>query len=67
MGVLYEVQAFVCRKDIHDRAYLSIGVTSSVGARLCRVPGAGVFRGTRVGLCRILDMDFAEFLFQALW
>jgi hypothetical protein len=26
----------------------------------------GVFRGTGVGLCRILDMNFGEFLFHAL-
>jgi hypothetical protein len=26
----------------------------------------GVFRGTGVRLCRILDMNFAEFLFHAL-
>src|SRR5215208_1491506 len=34
-----EAQRSVCRKDIHDRAYLSICVTSSIGAGLCRVPG----------------------------
>ena len=66
MGVLYEVQAFVCSKDIHDRAYLSIGVTSSVGTGLCRVPGAGVSRGSGVRLRRILDMNFREFLFHEL-
>jgi hypothetical protein len=26
----------------------------------------GVFRGTGVGLCRILDMNFREYLFHAL-
>src|SRR5215218_845626 len=30
-AVLSEVQTNVCRKNIHDRAYLSIGVTSGVG------------------------------------
>ena len=48
----------ICKKDIHDRAYLSIGVTSSSGAGLCRVPEAGVFRGGGVRLCTILDMNF---------
>jgi hypothetical protein len=37
----------VCRKDIHDRTYLSIGVTSGIGAGLCRVPGDGCFQGYR--------------------
>jgi hypothetical protein len=58
------VQPNVCRKDIHDHAYLSNGVTSGIGAGLCRVPGAGVFRGIRVSLCRILDLIFREFLFH---
>jgi hypothetical protein len=60
------VQTLVSRKNIHDHAYLSIGVTSGVGAGLCGVPGAGVFRGAGVRLCRILDMNFREFLFHAL-
>jgi hypothetical protein len=53
-------------QNIQDHVYLSIGVTSSNGAGLCRVPGAGVFRGTGVRLCRILDMNFGEILFHAL-
>jgi hypothetical protein len=44
--------------NIHDRAYVSIGVTSGIEVGLCRVAGAGVFKGTGVRLCRILDMDF---------
>jgi hypothetical protein len=60
------VHTLVCRKDIHDRAYVSIGVTSGIGAGLCRVPGAGVFRGTGVRLCSILDMNVREYLFHAL-
>jgi hypothetical protein len=32
------------QERIHDRAYLSIGVTSGIGAGLCRVPGQ-VFSG----------------------
>jgi hypothetical protein len=46
-GVLSEVQTLVCGKNIHDRAYLSIGVTSGIGAGLCRVPGDGCFQGYR--------------------
>ena len=34
------------------------------GRGLCRVPGAGVFRGSGVRLCRILDMNFRELLFR---
>jgi hypothetical protein len=30
------------------------------------VPGAGVFRGTGVRLCSILDMNVREYLFHAL-
>jgi hypothetical protein len=43
-GVLSEVQTLGCRKNIHGRAYPSIGVTSS----------------SEVELCRILDMNFRE-------
>jgi hypothetical protein len=57
------MQKLGCRKNIHDRAYLSIGVTCGIGARLCRVPGAAVFRGSGARLCRILDMTFPEYLF----
>jgi hypothetical protein len=52
--------------SIHDRAYLSIDVAGSIRAGLCRVPGVGIFRGAGVRLCRILDMNFGEFLFHAL-
>jgi hypothetical protein len=41
------VQKLDCRKDIHDRAYLSIGVTSGIGTGLYRVPGDGCFQGYR--------------------
>src|SRR5215211_9297720 len=40
-GILSEVQTTVCRKNIHDRAYLSIDVTSVIGAGLCGVSGDG--------------------------
>jgi hypothetical protein len=30
------------------------------------VPGAGDSRGSGAGLCRILDMNFREYLFHAL-
>jgi hypothetical protein len=36
------------------------------GAGLCAVPGMGDSRGIGVGLCRILDVNFREFLFHAL-
>ena len=65
-GVLSEAQTLVCRESIHDRAYLSIGVTSSSGAGLCKVSGGGDSRGIGAGLCRILDMNFREYLFHAL-
>ena len=41
-GVLCEAQTLVCRKNIQDCAYLSIGVTSGIGTGLCRVPGGGI-------------------------
>ena len=41
------MQKLDCRKDIHDRAYLSIDVTGSIEAGLCRVPGDGYFQGYR--------------------
>src|SRR5829696_4394496 len=54
-GVFSEAQRSVCRKNTHDRAYLSIGVTCGIGARLCRVPG-GVFSvvpgGGYAGSCK---------------
>jgi hypothetical protein len=51
---------------IQDPAYLSIGVTSSSGTGLCGVSGVGDSRGMGVGLCRILDVNFREFIFHAL-
>jgi hypothetical protein len=53
-------------EGVHDRAYLSIGVTSSSGAGLCGAPGEGDFRGIGAGVCRILDMNFRESIFHAL-
>jgi hypothetical protein len=55
-------QMFVVR-SIHNPAYLSISVTSSSGTGLCGAPGRGVFRGSGVRLCTILDMNFRELLF----
>jgi hypothetical protein len=52
------MQKLDCRKDIPDRAYLSIDVTGSIGAGLCRVPGVGDYGGIGAVLCRILDMNF---------
>ena len=52
--------------SIRNPAYLYIGVTSSSGAG----PNGGAWRGDCRGigtvLCRILDMNFREFLFHAL-
>jgi hypothetical protein len=42
--VLTEVRTLSCRKNIHDRTYLYTGVTSGIGAGLCRAPGR-VFPG----------------------
>jgi hypothetical protein len=53
-------------KSIHSRAYLSISVTSSTGPGPCGVSGGGDSRGIGSGLCRILDMNFREYLFHAL-
>ena len=65
-GVLSEAQALVCRENIHDRAYLYIGVTSSSGAGLCGVPGEGDSKGIGAGICKIVQMNFREILFHAL-
>ena len=52
--------------SIRNPAYLSIGVTSGTGAGPNGAPGGGDCRGIGAGLCRILDMNFREFLFHAL-
>src|SRR5215212_4076303 len=54
------------QEGIHHRAYLSIGVTSFSGVGLCGMSGGVISWGTGVCLCRILDMNFREFLFHAL-
>jgi len=46
----------IVHKNIHRRAYLSIGVISSTGPGPCGVSGGGDSRGAGPGLCRILDM-----------
>jgi hypothetical protein len=65
-GVFSEVQKLVCRKNIHDRAYLSIGVTSGTQAGLCGVPGKGDSKGIGAGIYKILHLNFGEFVFHAL-
>jgi hypothetical protein len=57
---------FVAEESIHNLVYLSIAVTSSSGPGLCGVSGEGVFRGIGLRLCRILDMNFRQFIFHAL-
>jgi hypothetical protein len=54
------------QESIRNRAYLYIGVTSSSGAGPKGAPGGGDCRGVGAGICRILDMNFREFLFHAL-
>ena len=54
------------QEDIHHRAYLYIGVTSSSGVGLCGMSEGVISWGTRVWLCRILHVNFREFLFHAL-
>ena len=45
-GVSLRSANIICRRNIHDRANLSIDVTSGIGTGLCRVPGR-VFQGCR--------------------
>src|SRR5215218_9406482 len=54
------------QEGIHHRAYLSSGVTSHSGVGLCGMSGGVISGGTGVGLCRILDVNFGEYLFHAL-
>src|SRR5829696_7799778 len=65
-GVFSEAQTLVCKKNTHDRAYLSIGVTCGIGARLCGESGEGDSWGIGTWLCRILQVNFREFQFHAL-
>src|SRR5215208_1693979 len=60
--------ANVClqQEGIHYRAYLSIGVTSSSSVGPCGMSGGVISWGTGVWLCRILQVNFREFLFHAL-
>src|SRR5215213_6852065 len=51
------------QEGIHHRAYLSIGVTSSSGVGLCGMSGGVISWGTGGWPCRILDMNFREYLF----
>jgi hypothetical protein len=51
------------QEGIHHRAYLSTDVTSSSGVGLCGMPGGVISWGSGVWLCRILDMNFREYLF----
>src|SRR5215212_6737994 len=54
------------QEGIHYRAYLSIGVTSSSSVGPCGMSGGVISRNTRVWLCRILQVNFREYLFHAL-
>jgi hypothetical protein len=65
-GIMVTTTLSLLSERIQDRAYLSIGVTSSSGAGPNGAPGGGDSRGIRLGLFRILDMNFREFVFHAL-
>ena len=65
LRILWRPQTFVCGRGVSAIAHIYPSVLQAL-AGLCRVPGAGVFRGTGVRICRILDMNFREFLFHAL-
>ena len=47
-------------------AHISPSVLQAVSRRAMQGTWTGVFRGTGVRLCRILDMDFRENIFHAL-
>ena len=47
-------------------AYLSVGVTSGYRDGAVRGAWRGAFRGIGAPLCRILDMNFGEFVFHEL-
>jgi hypothetical protein len=52
--------------NIHNFAYLSIGVTSSSGRGAERGAYRGNFRGSGPRLCSILHVNFGECPFHAL-
>ena len=52
------------QERIHMHAYLSIGVTSGYRDGAVRGAWRGAFRGIGAPLSRILQMNFAEFLFR---
>jgi hypothetical protein len=66
LGIMATTTLSLRSEGIQDRAYLYIGVTNSSGAGLCGVPGEGDFRGVGAGICRILHLNFREFVFHAL-
>jgi hypothetical protein len=51
---------------IHNHAYLSKRVTSGAGPARSGVPQKGSSGGTGAPLCKMLHMNFGEFLFHAL-
>jgi hypothetical protein len=65
-GIMATADFSLRSEGIQDRAYLSIGVTSSSGVELCGVPGEGDSKGIGAGICKILQVNFREFIFHAL-
>jgi hypothetical protein len=65
-GIMATANFSLRSEGIQDRAYLSIGVTSSSGVGLCGVPGEGDSKGIGAGICKILQVNFREFQFHAL-
>src|SRR5215207_60796 len=62
-GIMATANVCLRQGRIRNPAYLYIGVTSSAGAGPNGAPGMGDSGGSGAGLCRILDMNFREFLF----
>jgi len=65
-GIMATTHFCLRQGSIRNPAYLYIGVTSGTGVGPKGAPGGGDCKGMGAGLCRILDMNFREFLFHAL-
>jgi hypothetical protein len=65
-GIMATKNLSLRSEGIQDRAYLYIGVTSSSGTGLNGALGEGDFRGIGAGICKILQVNFGEFIFHAI-